>query len=132
MMKNKIIMGLFSAILALVGCNATAGDKAYESVDVTKFVEVISDSTVTRLDVRTAEEYAEGHIEGALNIDVLADGFEQKAEQALAKDKTVALYCRSGRRSKKAADILSGKGYQVVELNTGYQGWTGAGQPVVK
>lgn len=131
-MKNKIIMGLFSAILALAGCKANAGDKAFESVDVTKFVDVISDSTVTRLDVRTAEEYAEGHIEGALNIDVLADGFEQKAEQALAKDKTVALYCRSGRRSKKAANILSSKGYQVVELNTGYQGWTGAGQPVVK
>ncbi|MDO4512290.1 MAG: rhodanese-like domain-containing protein [Bacteroidales bacterium] len=131
-MKKSIIMGILSAFLALAGCKASAGEGAYQSVDVKKFTEVIGDTGVVRLDVRTAEEYAEGHIEGAINIDVMADGFEQKAVATLPQEKTVALYCRSGRRSKRAADILSAKGYKVVELDTGYLGWTGEGCPVVK
>ena len=129
-MQNKVIMGLISTLLALVGCKASAGDHPYESVDVTKFEEVIADSAVFRLDVRTAEEYADGHIAGAVNIDVLAPEFEQKAVTASPKGKTVALYCRSGRRSKKAADILRAKGYQVVELDNGFTSWTNANRPI--
>ena len=129
-MQNKVIMGLISTLLALVGYKASAGDHPYESVDVTKFEEVIADSAVFRLDVRTAEEYADGHIAGAVNIDVLAPEFEQKAVTAIPKGKTVALYCRSGRRSKKAADILRAKGYQVVELDNGFTSWTNANRPI--
>lgn len=129
-MQNKVIMGLISTLLALVGCKASAGDHPYESVDVTKFEEVIADSAVFRLDVRTAEEYADGHIAGAVNIDVQAPEFEQKAVTAIPKGKTVALYCRSGRRSKKAADILRAKGYQVVELDNGFTSWTNANRPI--
>ena len=129
-MQNKVIMGLISTLLALVGCKASAGDHPYESVDVTKFEEVIADSAVFRLDVRTAEEYADGHIAGAVNIDVLAPEFGQKAVIGSPKGKTVALYCRSGRRSKKAADILRAKGYQVVELDNGFTSWTNANRPI--
>ena len=75
------------------------------------------------IDVRTAEEYAGDHIDNAINIDVLNDSFESKAVSTLPKDKTIALYCRSGRRSKNAAKILSANGYTVVELNSGYNGW---------
>ena len=48
------------------------------------------------------------------------------------KDKPVALYCRSGNRSKTAARILADKGYEVVELGTGFRGWVAAGKNVVK
>ena len=123
-------MSILTMICSLFGCSAQAQD--FRSIGVEEFEKVIADTTVVRLDVRTPEEYAEGHIEGAQNIDVLNDTFEDKACLVLPKDKVIALYCRSGRRSKKAAGILAAKGYKIVELNTGYLGWTGAGKTVVR
>lgn len=116
-------MSLLSAIFGLFSCNAQSPDSAFKSVEVEEFAKVIADTAVIRLDVRTPEEYAEGHIDNAINIDVLNDSFESKAISTLPKDKTIALYCRSGRRSKNAAKILSANGYTVVELNSGYNGW---------
>ena len=94
-------------------------------MDADTFAQIIEDTTVVRLDVRTANEYAQGHIPGALLIDVTQADFIQKAEQLLPKDETIALYCRSGRRSKTAAMQLAKNGYQVVELNTGFNSWKG-------
>lgn len=122
MNKKIVIMGLLGAIFGLFSCLAQS-DKKFVSVDAKEFEKVIADTAVIRLDVRTPEEYQEGHIDGAVNIDVQNDSFEDKATSTLSKDKTIALYCRSGRRSKKAANILSAKGYNIVELNTGYSGW---------
>lgn len=97
----------------------------FKSVAVQEFANIISDTTtVILVDVRTAEEYGSGHIENALNIDVKQDDFEEIAIKTLPKNKTVAVYCRSGRRSKKAAEILSQNGYNVIELDSGYTGWT--------
>lgn len=97
----------------------------FKSVAVQEFANIIADtSTVMLVDVRTAEEYGSGHIENALNIDVKQDDFEEIAIKTLPKNKTVAVYCRSGRRSKKAAEILSQNGYNVIELDSGYTGWT--------
>lgn len=118
------MFGIISFLCGIFGCKAQTGD--YKSVEVAEFARCIADTNVVRLDVRTAEEYASGHIDGAINIDVQKDDFEQQALAELPKNQTIALYCRSGRRSKKAAQILSAKGYQVVELNTGYLGWTSA------
>lgn len=123
-------MTLIAMLCSLFGCKAQ-GD-GYRSLTVEEFETAIADTSVVRLDVRTAEEYAEGHIEGALNIDVLKNDFEQKATSSLPKDRTIAVNCRSGRRSKNAARILTKHGYNVIELDAGYNGWTGAGKPVVK
>ena len=122
-MKRIFAMGIFSAILGLFSCNAQSPDNAFKSVEVEEFAKVIADTTVIRLDVRTPEEYAEGHIDNAVNIDVQNKKKKKKAVSTLPKDKTIALYCRSGRRSKNAAKILSANGYNVVELNSGYNGW---------
>ena len=98
--------------------------RGFPLLSVAEFKEYIADTAVVRLDVRTAEEYAEGHIAGAVNIDVLQPDFEQKSKAVLPKGKTIALYCRSGKRSKKAARILSELHYKVVELDGGYLEWT--------
>ena len=74
-MKIIRIMGLFSSIFAIFSCQAQ--DKGFESLPVEAFKRAIADTTVVRLDVRTAEEFAEGHIEKAINIDVLKSDFEQ-------------------------------------------------------
>lgn len=105
----------------------------FKTVDVNDFERFISDTTVTLLDVRTAAEHAEGYIPGThFNIDVLEDSYTKVATETLPKDKPVALYCRSGNRSKNAARILAEKGYEVVELGTGFRGWVAAGKKTAK
>ena len=79
----------------------------------------------------SVEEFAEGHIPGSQLIDVLDEAnFETKCAASLKADKPVALYCRSGRRSKKAAEILSKKGFKVIELSVGFNGWKEAGKEI--
>ncbi len=76
------------------------------------------------VDVRTAEEYNAGHIEGARNIDVQKENFQKEAVASIPKDKMVAVYCRSGKRSLKAAGILAKAGYHVVNLRGGWLEWS--------
>ena len=79
------------------------------------------------VDVRTAEEYAAGHLPNVeRNLDVRSATFF-KDYQSLPKDKTIALYCKGGGRSKQVAGVLAGNGYKVVELSVGYDGWVKAG-----
>lgn len=104
---------------------------SFKSVDADAFEKAVADSSYVVLDVRTAAEYAEGHIPGTdFNIDVLESGFEDEAQKVIPKGKPVALYCRSGNRSKTAARILVSKGYDVVELAPGYNGWASSGKDV--
>ena len=102
-------------------------------VGVDEFEEFIADTSVIILDVRTQAEHAVGFIVGThYNIDVLEDTFTKVATETLPKDRPVALYCRSGNRSKSAARILAEHGYQVVELETGFKGWQMAGKGIAR
>ena len=76
-----------------------------KTISAEEFAQYITEEGVQLLDVRTPEEYAEGHLEGAVLIDFKADGFVEKAEAQLQKDKPVALYCRGGRRSHSARNF---------------------------
>ena len=116
--------------MALFSCQQKGGD--YQSVSADEFESLIANPEVQRLDVRTVAEYSEGHIAGSININVLDKGFAEVADSILQKDKPVALYCRSGRRSKEAAGILSKKGYKVYDLDKGITGWVQAGKAVEK
>ncbi len=79
---------------------------------------------VQLVDVRRPNEHREGHIEGALNIDFLEDGFAKKMERQLDKDKPVMLYCRSGRRSAAAARELEALGFkEIYDLEGGFLNW---------
>ena len=127
---RKIFMIISAVLCNLLGC--TAQQQNFESLDVEAFEKVISDTSVVRLDVRSFDEYASGHIAKAINIDVMKDDFTTKATSLLPKDKTIALYCRSGRRSKKAAGILVENGYKVIELNSGISGWINARKELVR
>ena len=127
---RKIFMIISAVLCNLLGC--TAQQQNFESLDVDAFEKVISDTSVVRLDVRSIDEYASGHIAKAINIDVMKDDFTTKATSLLPKDKTIALYCRSGRRSKKAAGILVENGYKVIELNSGISGWINAQKDIVR
>ena len=127
---KKLFIFISAILCNLLGC--TAQQQKFESLDAEAFEQVISDTSVVRLDVRSIDEYASGHIAKAINIDVMKDDFTTKATSLLPKDKTIALYCRSGRRSKKAAGILVENGYKVIELNSGISGWINARKELVR
>lgn len=77
----------------------------------------------TLIDVRTPEEFKEGHIEGALNIDVKSEEFVTEIEN-LTKSDTLLVYCRSGRRSLYAAQVMVSFGFQkIYDLEGGFLNW---------
>ena len=101
------------------------------SVSAPEFEKEIKSDSVQLVDVRTPREYAEGHIDGALNINVQSDDFKELAQRELSKDSTVLVYCRSGRRSLDAAEMLTNLGYKVVNLKGGIIEWEEDNLPVV-
>lgn len=111
-------------VSAFLSCFCPA-QQPFRSLDNETFAEEISVPGVQIVDVRTAEEFAEGHIPGAEQIDVNDRDFMAKCRDRLDTGRTVAVYCRSGRRSKKAAAMLSAAGYRVIELSGGFLGWDG-------
>lgn len=127
---KTLFASLCLAFATLFGCQQKAAQ--FKSVSVDDFSALIANPEVQLVDVRTIAEYSEGHIPGSININVLDASFEAMTDSVLQKDKPVAVYCRSGKRSKKAATILSKKGYVVHDLDKGFIGWSEAGKEVEK
>lgn len=112
---------LFGALLSTA---AMAQSSNFRSVDNAEFAKQIADSKTQLVDVRTPAEYKEGHIPGAVNMDVRGADFNAKTA-LLDKARPVAVYCRSGARSKTAARKLSEAGFQVIDLDKGFANWNG-------
>ena len=127
----KALRFLFTALQAAIGLSA-CGQENFENANVAEFAKLADEPNVVVLDVRTVEEYAEGHIVGALNIDQGQGDFMEKAKAQLPSDKTIAVYCRSGRRSASAASRLAAEGYTCVNLKGGIVAWKEAGLDVTK
>jgi rhodanese-related sulfurtransferase len=90
-------------------------------------------SGVQLLDVRTKDEWSEGHLKGAKLATVTEDGFLEKAKAGLDPKKPVLVYCRSGKRTVKAAKELREAGFsRVYEMEGGIVAWEKAGKPVEK
>lgn len=118
---KKYLIALLSSVGVLFGCSTS---QKFESVDAKTFGDRIADKEVQIVDVRTPEEYNEGHIPGAVNMDVQGADFASQIA-TLDKERPVAIYCRSGRRSKRAAQQMSEIGLKVTELEGGILSWKG-------
>jgi len=129
---EEIMKKLLTCLLATLGLTTACGQQNFENADVQEFAELIADSNVVVLDVRTAAEFAEGHIQRAILIDQGQSDFVEKAKATLPTDKTIAVYCRSGRRSANAAGRLADVGYKCINLKGGIIAWQGANMPVTK
>ena len=121
---------ILTCLLATLGLTTACGQQNFENTDVQGFAELIADTNVVVLDVRTAAEFAEGHIQRAILIDQGQSDFVEKAKATLPTNKTIAVYCRSGRRSANAAGRLAEAGYKCVNLEGGIIAWQGANKPV--
>ena len=145
-MKRLIVFAMMMTILFAVeaqqaehkncqhkgSCCQQSKTEKCETLTVEDFAQRMMSKSVVLVDVRTPKEYAEGHLEGATNV-AWGDDFEKQWKSAGIKKRfTVAVYCRSGRRSKAAASALVKQGYKVIELEGGIMAWQKAGKPVVK
>jgi rhodanese-related sulfurtransferase len=105
---------------------------SWSDVGVDEFQTLIADPSVQLLDVRTQEEFDEGHISGALLVDVNDSAFVENALAVIDRQRPVAVYCRSGRRSARAASQLANQGLTVTNLNGGVIAWQDNGKTLVK
>ncbi len=123
-------------VLVLAACgggNATAGDgQTFETIPPTKAAALIEDAPegLVVLDVRTAQEFAEGHLPGAVNVDFYASDFAEQLDR-LQKDVPYVLYCRSGNRSGQTMPIMEQLGFREVhEIDGGIISWYAEGLPL--
>lgn len=84
------------------------------------------------LDIRTPEEFKDGHIEGAVNVDFRSENFGKEIDR-FDKNKTYFVYCRTGNRSHDALNLMGPLGFHsIVRLGGDITGWKSAGLPIVK
>ena len=122
---------LISLILLLATAFALAAEPE-KHVQAAEAAKLISDGKITVLDVRTADEFGEGHIKGAKNIDIFADDFAAQLGK-LDKTKPVLVHCQSGGRSTRSLETFEQLGFKdVTHLDGGFAGWSKAGLPVEK
>ena len=126
---KKIILFVIPLALLLTACGTTGGKVT--NLNVTDFAKKISDKSVVVLDVRTPGEFQSEHLENAINVDYEGSNFEGEV-QKLDKSKTYAVYCRSGRRSGLATEIMAKDGFKsIFNLDGGIEDWQAAGNKVV-
>ena len=126
---KKISLVISISTLLLSGCSS-ASDSA--NLNVSEFSAKSQEAGVISLDVRTAGEFAEGHLVNALNINVESGNFEAEIAN-LDKNATYAVYCRSGRRSAVAVDLMKKAGFNnLYNLDGGVIDWSASGLPLVK
>jgi rhodanese-related sulfurtransferase len=134
-----LLLALVMALTLCFGCSAPEKETPAQIIeDIT--VEQANDLIIENgdnpdfmiVDVRTPEEYAEGHIEKSVLIDINGDNFEAKIGE-LDKNGKYLVYCRSGNRSGQAVDYMQEQGFiEVYNMLGGIGAWTAAGLPAVK
>lgn len=116
-----------------IECEAKMNKTQLISVRATEFADILDQDQATIIDVRTAEEYSAGHIEGAVNQDFYQTASFQEYLQTLDKDKPYMIYCRSGNRSGQTLEMMKEMGFtNIVDLDGGINSWQQAGLKIVK
>ena len=127
----KRMTALILSLLLLTGCGAApspAADASYQQISQEEAARIMeSGEDYVILDVRTPEEFASGHIPGAVNIPNESIGTQKPAELPDTQQQ-ILVYCRSGNRSKQASQKLADLGYTNVLEFGGIKTWSG---PVV-
>ena len=127
---KKIIKTLTAAVVIMVlitaaGCSGGSEVPEYERIGINEIVQILDENPeAVLLDVRTQEEFASGHIPGALCIpnEVIS---EETTKELDDKTQTILVYCRSGNRSQDASQKLCKLGYENVIECGGIIDWDG-------
>ena len=121
----KKIIPFLMALLLLAGCGAQSEESTYRQINAEEADSMMEEeSDYLILDVRTAQEYSEKHIPGAINIPNETIGTEDIPELPDI-EQLILVYCRSGNRSKQASEKLVKLGYTNIVEFGGINDWTG-------
>ena len=120
------------SLMILGAASLLFGCTPYEKMNAAAFEQATLSADGRIVDVRTAEEFAEGHLPGAVNFDWKSEDFLASVQEAFDPSQPLYLYCRTGVRSGEAAEALAKAGYPVCSLTGGIEGWKEAGKPVTK
>lgn len=134
-LSNRHMNKLLLSIMTMLACSlSSCGQQNFKTVDADEFEKTISADSVQLVDVRTFAEFCEARIasDKVVNIDALQPDFANEAVKKLDKRCSVAVYCRSGRRSADAAKKLSELGYDVIDLRGGILEWQKRGKPTTR
>jgi len=127
-MKKLIVV--LSGVFMLVASCMLGQNK--NDIQIDEFQKKIATENYILVDVRTSEEYADGYLEGALNIDYYSATFSEDISK-LGLETPVLVYCRSGNRSGKSMKIMYDMGFnEVKNLIGGYTGWVSENNSVIK
>ncbi|HET8804336.1 MAG TPA: rhodanese-like domain-containing protein, partial [Aequorivita sp.] len=111
-MKKGVVLLAFTTVLFFTACKEKSIAQQIKVLTPTEFHDSMAkNKDIQVVDARTVAEFEEGHLQNALNIDVLEKDFSAKA-QKLNMEKPIYVYCRSGKRSAKAALILKDAGFK--------------------
>ena len=125
MKKIKRLISVILSALLLTACTAQGNSLGYKQITVSEAAKMMEEEkNYIILDVRRADEFAEGHIPGAINVANESIGTEEIPELP-DKAQLILVYCRSGRRSKEAAEKLVKLGYTNIVEFGGILDWTG-------
>jgi phage shock protein E len=117
--------------LLLTGCSSGSSD-AITDVDAAEAQQIVEQGDSVILDVRTPEEFAAGHLPGAVNINVEASDFTDRVA-GLDESAETLVYCRTGNRSGVATDEMADLGFtDMSDLQGGIEAWTAQGGEVVQ
>ncbi len=116
--------------LVVAGCGgASSLEPGVTLVSPAEASDLIAEGDVEVVDVRTPEEYASGHVEGATSIDFYAPDFADRIAK-LDPEREYVVYCRTGHRSAQAAAIMADAGLAVDDVDGGVVAWQAAGLPL--
>lgn len=129
---QRMMRPLVATLAVLASAVACANESDLIGQDALLARLAAQDAGLVVLDVRTAEEFAEGHVPGASNVS--HDELEARlGELAGARDKDIVIYCRSGRRADLAAETLAKAGFhRLYHLEGDFLGWSAAGREIQK
>ena len=126
----NILFLVLAIIIILVVVNKI-NNRGIAQVSVDYAQNLVKDSTVTVLDVRTPQEFTQGHIKGARLIPVQELG-ERMSELASLKDRQILVYCHSGNRSTTASRMLLKNGFKKISnLQGGITAWNNRGNTII-
>ncbi len=100
-------------------------------IGVADFEKLVKSGKVTLVDVRTPKEFAQGHIDGAINVDWKNRHFADNIVKTVSNDKPAAIYCRSGNRATRAMYVMDALGFnEIYNLEHGIMSWNAENKPL--
>ncbi len=130
-MRYKTLLVTPLLFLVLLCCKESK-DSEIKIITVEEMDSLLDMDKVQLIDVRTPQEYNEGHIKGAINIDFRDKDFEKQILE-VDKSKTVIVYCKEGLRSSECADFMKKSGFiKIYDLKGGITEWAYSGKPITK